>query len=115
MTITVNGKEIARVIADAEMDYILYSAGWDAHQAELLYYKAFAVDDNGNEYTVFWEITDEYKQLLNDDPEYAAGNQDIACDWDDYKVYSDVSSINVGFDGDLVVCGEQIKNAVIVW
>lgn len=42
------------------------------------YYRAQAIDDDGNEYFVNWEIIDPY-----------ADNEEDACDWNVYEVSRD--------------------------
>lgn len=39
------------------------------------WYKARAIDKNGNEYNVFWETRDDFNPAVDDD-------ESFACDWD---------------------------------
>ncbi len=43
------------------------------------WYKAHATDDAGNDYTVYWNILDSYKDYDEID---RANRQDEACNWD---------------------------------
>jgi hypothetical protein len=69
--------------------YLQQEAYNAAEQGQQPYYRARGMDEDGNEYTVTWQITDEFRDLLKEWEETRETrliDEGNACDWDVYTV-----------------------------
>lgn len=75
LEITFEGKKYV-LIEDAEM-YNYQHKGWDITE-----YVGDAIDEEGNLYSVTWEITDEFEKELEEAGIMEYVDEQDACDWE---------------------------------